>query len=74
MHGWFSAMRQYKIYIQLENIETRFILFTYWRQQRRPDGAPRWAPSGRCYWRQYKIYIQLENIKTRFILFTYWGQ
>jgi hypothetical protein len=29
MHGWFSAMRQYKIYIQLGNIKTRFILFTY---------------------------------------------
>jgi hypothetical protein len=32
-------MKQYKIYIQLENIETRFILFTYPHQQWRPDGA-----------------------------------
>jgi hypothetical protein len=32
-------MRQYKIYIQLENIKTRFILFTYRHQQWRPDRA-----------------------------------
>jgi hypothetical protein len=37
MRGWFSAMRQYKIYIQLENIKTQFILFMYRHQQWRPD-------------------------------------
>jgi hypothetical protein len=32
-------MQQYKIYIQIDRIESRFFLFTYLRQQRHPDGA-----------------------------------
>jgi hypothetical protein len=35
-------MCQYEIYIQLENIETQIILFTYRYQQWRPDEAQQW--------------------------------
>jgi hypothetical protein len=40
-HSWCSSMRWYEIYIQLEHIETRFILFTCRHQQWRPDPGSR---------------------------------
>jgi hypothetical protein len=39
LSGGFSAMRHYKIYIQLENIASQFILFPYRHQQWRTDEA-----------------------------------
>jgi hypothetical protein len=50
-------MWQYEIYIQLENIETRFILFTYRHQQWRPE-VECLFPAGMCArWRQFFVFF-----------------